>query len=90
MALALGIEPVGFSLLVGVVDVTGKGGWRRRGGRDRDGRLGLRRGRLRRQPRADDKRFACPRFERFLPTERDESGGEDDFEEEAHGGAGGG
>lgn len=37
---------------------------------------------------ADPRRFAHPLLERLVPGQRDERGGKDDLEEEAHGGFG--
>lgn len=88
MTPALGVEPVTLSLLIGVVDVAGERFWRRRGccrrngGFDGRGRGLSGRGHM----LADQRRFADPFFDRLVPDQRDQRGGEDEFEEEAHGG----
>src|SRR5205809_950149 len=82
MTLTLRVEPVLFSLLVGVVDVPGERCWRRRGGRRWNRRLVLRC--RSREMMPDDRRFAHPFFKRFLPGQRDQRRGEDNFDQEAH------
>ena len=84
MTLALSVEPVGFPLFIGVVDVPGKRCWRRRGCRWGNRRLGLRYLSRRREMLADYWGFADPFFERLVPRQRDERAGNDDFEEKAH------
>jgi hypothetical protein len=88
MAFALGVEPVGFSGLILVVDVAGERLGRRRGCRWRDSRLRRRRLSRRCHMGADSWDFAGPFFERLLPGQGDQPGGDDEFEEEAHGGDG--
>ena len=90
MTLALGVEPVTLSLLIGVIDVAGKRFWRSRGRGRRNGGLdGLGRGlRGRRNMLTDHGRFADPFFDGLIPDQRDQRGGEDEFEQEAHGGRG--
>ena len=87
MTFALGVEPVAFAVFVGVIDVAGEGLGRCRRGRSlRFGPEGLGR---RFELRADQRRFAGPFFERFVPGKGDQRAGHYDFEKETHRGAGG-
>ena len=90
MTFALSVEPVTLSLLISVKDVSSERFWRRRGCRWRNDSLDLSCGRRswRRKVLADHWGFADPLLKRLFPGQRDERGGEDDFEEEAHGGIG--
>lgn len=90
MTLALSVEPVSLALLVSIKDVSSERFWRHRGCRWRNDSLYLSCGRRsrRRKMLADHWGFADPLTERLLPAQHDERGGEDDFEEEAHGGIG--
>jgi hypothetical protein len=86
MTLALSVEPVSLSLLISVKDVSGERFWRCRGCRWWNDSLDLSCGcrSRRRKMLADQRSLAGPFLERLLPAQRDERGGEDDFEEEAH------
>ena len=86
MAHALRVQPVNSALLVGIGNVPGKGFYRCRSGcrpcRDA-GAPDLRSSRSSKIG-ADDRSFAGPFFGRLVPQQRDQQGGDDDFNQETH------
>jgi hypothetical protein len=86
MTLALSVEPICFPLLIGVKDMSSERFWGRRGCRWWNDSLDRWCGRRswRRKMLADHWGFADPLLKRLFPGQRDERGGEDDFDEEAH------